>query len=183
MNDPFQEIFRVVTDVLEPAGVDCLLIGGLAVNHYGYSRSTLDVDFMIVADNRDAVRDAMRQEGFTSMSILPNVMFFQRPKTVLRVDFLNTDKGTMSKMLEQAVRSEFFGRNVQLPSLLDLLAMKFFALSQASGRRADKDIPDIAWLSLINGLDVEADLHSLALRFADEDIFRRVNEKLKEIQA
>ena len=180
--DPFPEIFRVVADVLEPSGIDCLLIGGLAVNHYGYSRSTLDVDFMIVSDDRDEVRNAMRNAGFTNMSTQPNVMFFQRPETTLRIDFLNTDKSTMSKMLGHAVRAEFCGRNVRVPSLLDLLAMKFFALSQASGRRADKDIPDIAWLSLINGLDVEIDLHPLSLRFANEDIFHRVSAKIKELQ-
>ena len=137
---------------------------------------------MIVSEDRDAVRNTMRNAGFTSMSIQSNVMFFQWPGTTLRVDFPNTDKNTMSKMLEHAVRAEFFGRNVRVPALLDLLAMKFFALSQALGRRTDKDIPDIAWLSLINGLNVETDLYPLSLRFADENIFHRVSAKIKEIQ-
>ena len=33
-----------------------------------------------------------------------------------------------------------------------------------------------------NGLDTEADLHPLALRFADEEVFRRVCEKIEEIR-
>ena len=32
-----------------------------------------------------------------------------------------------------------------------------------------------------NGLDVEKDLHPLALRFADEAVFRRVSEKIEEV--
>ena len=59
--------------------------------------------------------------------------------------------------------------------------MKFFALSQASEKRADKDVPDIAWLTVINGLDLESDLRPLALRFANDDVFRRVCAKIEEI--
>jgi len=177
-----QAVFDVVANTLPAAGVECLLVGGFAVNHYGYSRSTLDIDFMIVSDNRDAVREAMRNAGFTNISVLQNAMFFQRPGTTLRVDFLNTDKSSMAKMQKSAVQAEFCERKVRLPSLQDLLAMKFFALSQAFGRRADKDVPDIAWLTLANGLDVETDLRPLALRFANETVFRRVREKIMEIQ-
>jgi hypothetical protein len=39
-------ILEIAAESLPAAGVDCLLIGGFAVNHYGYSRNTLDVDFM-----------------------------------------------------------------------------------------------------------------------------------------
>ena len=178
-----QIVFEVVVNKLSAAGVECLLVGGFAVNHYGYSRSTLDIDFMVVSDDRDAVLDAMRQAGFTSYSIHANVTFFQRPGETLRVDFLNTDSETMAKLVSRAVRAEFFGVSVRLPALRDLLAMKFFALSQALGQRTEKDIPDIAWLTLINGLDTEADLHPLALRFADEEVFRRVCDKIEEIRA
>lgn len=178
-----QIVFEVVVNKLSAAGVECLLVGGFAVNHYGYSRSTLDIDFMVVSDDRDAVLDAMQQAGFTSYSIHANVTFFQRPGETLRVDFLNTDSETMAKLVSRAVRAEFFGVSVRLPALRDLLAMKFFALSQALGQRTEKDMPDIAWLTLINGLDIEADLHPLALRFADEEVFRRVCDKIEEIRA
>ena len=36
-------------------------------------------------------------------------------------------------------------------------------------------------LRLDNGLDVEKDLHPLALCFADEAVFRRVSEKIEEV--
>ena len=173
----------MVADVLAPAGIDCLLIGGFAVNHYGYTRNTLDVDLMIAADQRDHVREIMKREGFTNVAVQANVTFFNRPGTSLRVDFLNTDRATMERMLERATWAEFHGRNVQVPTLQDLLAMKFFALSQAREKRIDKDVPDIAWLTVLNSLDVESDLHPLALRFADDEIFRRVISKIEEIRA
>lgn len=103
-----QIVFEVVVNELSAAGVECLLVGGFAVNHYGYSRSTLDIDFMVVSDDRDAVLDAMRQAGFTSYSIHANITSFQRPGETLRVDFLNTDSETMAKLVSRAVRADFF---------------------------------------------------------------------------
>jgi hypothetical protein len=182
MTDALHDIFRVVADVLMPSGIDCLLIGGFAVNHYGYTRNTLDIDLMIVAEQKDDVRRAMMQAGFTNVAVHANVTFFNRPESPLRVDFLNTDRATMVKMLERATWAEFFGKKVRVPALTDLLSMKFFALAQAPGRRMDKDLPDIAWLAVVNGLDVEKDLHPLAMRFADENVFQRVCEKIKDVQ-
>ena len=37
-------ILEIASRQLAAAGVDCLLIGGFAVNHYGYTRNTLDVE-------------------------------------------------------------------------------------------------------------------------------------------
>ena len=176
-----QAVFDVVANTLPAAGVECLLIGGFAVNHYGYTRNTSDVDVLIAAELRDSVRRVMRQSGFTNYAIHENVTFFNRSGSPLRVDFLNTDRATMTNMLERSTEAVFFGRNVRVPALMDLLAMKFFALSQAPGRRMDKDLPDIAWLAIVNELDAERDLHPLASRFADENVFRRVCEKMEEV--
>ncbi len=175
-------IFSLVSETLPTAGIECLLIGGFAVNHYGYSRSTLDVDFMVVSEQRDTVRKIMKQAGFTNVSAQANVTFFNRPGSSLRVDFLNTDSATMAKIMEHAAMAEVHGTQVRVPALLDLLALKFFALSQAREKRTDKDVPDIAWLMVLNELDLESDLHPLALKFADEEIFRRVQAKVKEIE-
>ena len=176
-------VFAIVAEILPAAGIECLLIGGFAVNFHGYSRSTLDIDLMIVIDQRDAVRKIMKSEGFTNVAEHANVTFFNRPGSSLRIDFLTTDHATMSKMIARATWGEFHGKSVRVPALPDLLAMKFFALSQASAKRADKDVPDIAWLTVINGLDLESDLRPLALRFANDDVFRRVCAKIEEIKS
>jgi hypothetical protein len=62
-------VFETVARELPAAGVDFLLVGGLAVNHYGYTRSTLDVDFMIAAGDLGKVRDVMVAAGFTNCSL------------------------------------------------------------------------------------------------------------------
>lgn len=50
------DVFDVVTRRLPAAGVDCIMIGGHAVNHYGVSRATQDIDFMVATSDEGAVR-------------------------------------------------------------------------------------------------------------------------------
>ena len=47
-------VFEVVARRLPKVGLDCLMIGGHAVNHYGVIRATQDIDFMIAATDADA---------------------------------------------------------------------------------------------------------------------------------
>jgi len=50
-----ETILDVASRQLSAAGVDCILIGGFAVNYHGYTRNTLDVDFMIVRRQVEAL--------------------------------------------------------------------------------------------------------------------------------
>ena len=177
-----QSVFDLAAGDLASSGIACLLIGGFAVNHYGYTRNTLDIDWMIASDNKDDVRRIMAQAGFTNVAVHENVTFFNRPGSPLRVDFLHVDGQTLAQLLARASSVVLYGRIVRAPSLRDLLAMKFFALAQAPERRMDKDLPDIAYLSILNNLDPERDLHPLAQRYATEALFQKVCEKIRGLQ-
>ncbi len=178
-----QTIFDVVAGKLPAAGVECLLVGGFAVNYYGYTRNTLDVDWMIVAEQRDDVLAIMRREGFTNSAVHENVMFFQRPGSGWRVDFLQADADTMAHLLSRAKSVAVQGATVKVPALQDLIAMKLFSLAQNPERRTGKDLPDIVHLSVFNGLDLERDIHPLATRYASETVFKIVSDHIKALQA
>ena len=177
-----QSVFDLAAGALASSGVECLLIGGFAVNHYGYTRNTLDIDLMIASDKKDAVRRIMAQAGFTNVAAHENVTFFNRPGSPLRVDFLHVDAQTFAQLLAGASAVVLHGKLLRVPSLCDLLAMKFFALAQAPERRMEKDLPDIAYLSILNSLDLERDLHPLAQRDATEEIFQTVCKKIRTLQ-
>ena len=55
--------FREFLGCLNHAGVEYLLVGGYAVNHYGYHRFTGDIDFWIAVNdaNFDRLLDALRK--------------------------------------------------------------------------------------------------------------------------
>lgn len=172
-------VFDLVSNTLAKAGVECLLVGGFAVNYYGYTRNTLDVDWMIVAEQRDTVQDVMKCAGFTDMAVHETVMFFQRPGTAWRVDFLHADSDTLKKLLSRAVSVVVHGASVKVPMLKDLIAMKLFSLAQNPERRTGKDLPDIVHLALFNNLDLEQDIHPLATRYASEVIYKMVADQIK----
>ena len=174
-------ILGLVAVKLPDAGVPCLLVGGLAVNHYGYTRNTLDIDWMIVGAHRDIVWDVMKKAGFTNVAIHESVMFCQRPGSAWRIDFLFVDDATMDQLLSRSERTVVQGKTVSVPSLKDLIAMKLFSLAQNPARRMGKDLPDIAHLTVLNGLDLEKDIHPLAVRYASEAIFDMVSEHVKAL--
>jgi len=174
-----QSVFDLAAGDLASSGVECLLIGGFAVNYYGYTRNTLDVDWMIVAEQRDAVRAVMRHAGFTNSAVHENVMFFQRPGSGWRVDFLEADANTMAQLLSRAESVAVHGVTVKVPALKDLIAMKLFSLAQNPEQRTGKDLPDIVHLSVFNGLDLERDIHPLATRYASEAVFKIVSDQIK----
>lgn len=181
MND-VDRVLSVVAGQLPAAGVDCLLIGGFAVNYYGYTRNTLDVDFMIVGEQLDTVREIMKQAGFTNMSIHENVAFFAPPDSTFRADFLRVDSGTMRKLLTNAAHVLVHGHDVKVPALKDLIAMKIFALSRNTARRMGKDLPDIAYLSVINGLDVARDIRPLCDRFGSDHAYRLIQDQVEALR-
>jgi hypothetical protein len=58
-----------------------------------------------------------------------------------------------------------------VPALKDLLAMKIFAFAQNGSRRLGKDLPDIAFLTVLHKLDLEKDIRPLCERFGNKDTF------------
>ena len=175
-------ILDVASRQLSAAGVDCILIGGFAVNYHGYTRNTLDVDFMIVAQQLDTVKQIMTQAGFTNVVIAENVAFFSAPDSPLRADFLRVDKGTMRKLLVNAINTSVRGYEIKVPALMDLIAMKIFALSQDVARRMGKDLPDLAYLSVLHGLDLESDIRPLCNRFGTGKTYDLIRSQVEALR-
>ena len=173
-NPGLDAIFDVATRRLPAEGVACLLVGGFAVNYHGYTRNTLDVDFMILADRADTVRRVMTEAGFVNVIVEANVTHYQARDGVLRADFLNVDGETLDRLLTGAVVADVRGYRLKIPALMDLLAMKIFALSRDPARRAGKDLPDIATLSVLHDLDPETDLRPLCARFGTPEVYETI---------
>jgi predicted nucleotidyltransferase len=174
-------VFDVVAKRLPEEGVDCIMIGGHAVNHYGVTRATQDIDFMIAAADEPVVRAIMQENGFTNIATQENVVFFNKSNSSLRIDFLKVDRSTMDKLMLHAVCIEYFGgHRVKVPSLHDLLAMKIFAMNHGGARRQDKDMRDIVNLVVANKIDVETDLQKLCVSFGNDRLFQSLRKSIEE---
>ena len=182
VNRGLMAALAVAARQLPAARIDCILIGGFAVNYYGYTRNTLDMDFMIVAQQFDVVSQIMKRSGFTNITSNKNVTFFNTPGSPLRVDFISVDGHTMRKLLVNAVIANVHGFRIKVPALLDLIAMKIFSLSQDVDRRLGKDLPDIAYLSVINNLDLESDIRPLCNRFGTHKIYDLIRRQVEALR-
>ena len=174
----FQQQFSELKVFLERNGLSFLVVGGIAVQHYGYSRATMDIDLMMVVPDDFAFVDKLRADGFTYYSIAPMAIFAKKPDWTQRVDFIKVDADTFSKLMAESVVVRVYDAEVRMPSLPHLIAMKFHAYKQGGVRRM-KDFNDIVWLSILNDLDPERDLHDVALRYADEGIYQEVVKAVK----
>lgn len=176
-------VFNVVCQRLPELGVAVLLVGGHAVNYYGFVRATQDIDFMVTDVDEPLLGQVMREAGFTNVAVYENVIFFSRPGSTLRVDFLKVDAETMEKLMARAVSVEYFGgHRVKVPALRDLLAMKLFALKVGTRGRKERDLLDIAHLVLENDLDVERDLKPLCEEFATKAIYSEICERIEALR-
>ncbi len=182
VSSELDKVFKVVSRELPEAGVDCLMIGGHAVNHYGFTRATKDVDFMIASSDEDAVRRAMKNGGFTSFSSYDNAAFFHCPESPLRVDFLKVDRDTMDKLMAEAESVDYCeGLSVNVPRLEHLIAMKLFALKGGNPNRFDKDFPDIVHLVLEHKIDLESSLRPLCDRFGTPELYDKLRVRIEEL--
>ena len=183
MESEITHILNVITTLLPQAGIPCIMIGGHAVNHYGVTRATQDIDFMIPITNAQSVRQIMHDAGFTNISEHETVLFVNQPDSLIRVDFLKVDPKTMQKLIANAVKISYLGStDILVPQLHDLLAMKLFALATGGPKRKGKDFGDIANLVIENNVDVETDLCSLSRQFATDAIFKELHQHIEELR-
>ena len=129
---------------LNKAGVDYILVGGWAVNLYGYIRATVDLDVWILADadNAKKVYSAVAEFGAPVSEMKPEEfaeygMIFQIGVAPCRVDIISKISGvSYADAVTRAVPKTIDGIPVRIISLEDLIANK-----KASGRA--KDLADV----------------------------------------
>jgi hypothetical protein len=136
--------FREFLACLNRAGVEYLLVGGFAVNHYGYHRFTEDIDFWIAVsdDNFDrllaAIRDFFGEDlaGLDRKFLQNNeALFLGGVPNKIQV-FKHCSGLEFSQAYPRRVETMIDGELVKMICLTDLKTNK-----RASGRH--KDLADL----------------------------------------
>jgi predicted nucleotidyltransferase len=129
---------------LNRAGVEYLLVGGYAVNHYGYHRFTEDIDFWIAVseDNLDKLLEAIRDFFGENLPGLDKKFLQENEALFLgavpnKIEVFKKCSGLeFSHAYARRIEARIDGEPVKLISLADLKINK-----RASGR--NKDLADL----------------------------------------
>jgi len=151
MNQQIIDIWKY----LRQFDVKYLIIGGFAVNIYGYNRSTGDIDIYIddTKENRIKLREAFKLIGIGDFSELENIQFIPGWTDFtlnygLRLDIMTSIKGLEDKSFD-----ELF--NLSNTIIISEIPVKFIdyanlIISKRAAKRP-KDLLDIEELEKING--------------------------------
>jgi hypothetical protein len=124
--------------------VNYLVIGGMAVNFYGYHRATGDLDLWVAVDevNQDRLAAALQKFGFSTRAVARRPLL-QKPKFIrigqppLRVEIHSEIAGVdFEACVSNAEHCQIQGVDIPFISLIDLRQNK-----RAAGRT--KDLADL----------------------------------------
>ena len=169
------------SDLAEQAaeqGLHFLLIGGHAVSHHRYPRTTEDTDILICKDDKDRWLQLTETIGLKLFHDGGNFLQFTPPETGgLRLDMMLVNASTFTKMTGECEASTLEGRDVNLPSLDHLIALKLHALKHARGIRVLKDMDDMANLITNNRINVRsAEFRELVLKHGTSELYEKFSK-------
>lgn len=157
-------MLRVFSEFFERESIRYALIGGLALQAWGLSRFTRDVDFVVPRAAQDRVVAFTESRGFETLHVSEGYSNHLHPDPDRgRVDFMYVDEATAAKLFASAVRKTIVGTQAApVPAPEHLLAMKALAMKNAPDRVL-ADAPDVQFLLKLPGVD----------RMAARDFFAR----------
>lgn len=150
--DVFFEPHRKMLRMLHEFNVDFMLVGGFAVNYYGFNRPTGDMDIWLKPqnENKDKLLLALTAYGFNSESIsyvqsldFNDTLVFSCGELPFRIDFLTKISGVNYAEAEpQALKTTMENINV------NIIHIHHLVLSKISNNRT-KDKLDVEELQKI----------------------------------
>lgn len=179
----YQSVFHLVSDVVRKTHVPVVLIGGFALGHYKYARQTMDADFLITKGDFEKISPLLEKLDY---KIDYNHEVFSRLRSrdgllMMDLDFMFVEEETLAKIIKDSQKTDIAGCEFLVPSLENLIALKLHALKYNPKARLSKDIPDIVNLIKLNKFDAKSKkFHALCLKFASDDIYRKILDGLNE---
>ena len=152
-------LFEKVAEAAGSKGLALLVIGGHAVNAYGYTRTTLDVDFLVAVESFREWRPVFESAGYRWAGQTDTFARMDPPTTdppSLPVDVMLVSKETFSKLYDGRQMLDFGEARLPAPNPLNLIALKLHAMRNPERFKKGKDLPDILNLISICQIDTKS---------------------------
>ncbi|MFH1283877.1 MAG: nucleotidyl transferase AbiEii/AbiGii toxin family protein [bacterium] len=174
-------LFNKISAVFQKHKIKHVLIGGFAINYYGVSRQTADIDFLITTDDFKKISKNILKIGYKVGDLQDNFIHLVNPQNILLdLDFMIIDNDTITKILKNSEKITIVGADFFVPSLLNLIALKLHSLKYNQKIRELKDMPDIINLIKINKVDYKSkEFRNLCKKYGSIKIYNKIRNYLK----
>lgn len=154
MAPDFAKTLRILLEYFCQNEVDYALIGGFALNVYGLSRNTDDIDFVLRSRDASGTIRFLEVLGYQTLNRTEAFSNHEHPLSGFsRVDFLYVNGETADALFSSVREFPVFGNfRVRVVKPEHLIALKLFSLSANPERRA-LDQEDLIHLLHQDGLD------------------------------
>jgi hypothetical protein len=167
--------FEIVDDVANAEDLKFLIIGGHAVNAYGYTRFTHDVDILINQDDRRIWLTKLEAKGLSLYRDGGVFLQMISPPERDPLDLMLVSSRSFEKLTQGSRVIQIGSFTMKVPSLENLFALKFHVLGQETAHRGYKDFMDVLSLADCNGVDLRSDkIRELCERFGGKKIYERI---------
>lgn len=155
------------------------VIGGWAVMHHGFARTTQDLDLVVSREDFESWKESMRTLGYQPWHQAQNFAQFSRSGSVdWPVDLMLVGVETFSGLFDAAESATIQGAAVKVVCLRHLMALKLHVLKQGKLHRFLDDFQDLVRLVQINEVDLHSpEISALFRRYGTSDLY----EKLKRV--
>ena len=153
-----------------------LLIGGHAVNVYGVSRQTGDVDLVVKLASRERWLELFAKLGYEKGQDDDRfARFMPASLTEWPIDLMFVDDPTFAKLQNESIESEIGPAKVRVVSPRHLATLKIHALKHYQEHRFVKDYTDLLALLRSGRTGIsEPELKALCERYATPELFDRL---------
>ena len=174
------KFFETIDAETRKRNLQFLVIGGLAVNLYGYSRDTADLDLLVCVEKREQWLDLFSQLDYAIYQDGGNFIQLSSEKhAAWPVDLMFVQKKTFLPMFAASREVDLYETRSRIPSLEHLIALKLHALKNTRVDRFLKDFLDVENLIRINGLDVKSEtIRQLFAKYGTMELYEKVSRSL-----
>ena len=173
-------LFQTINLETRNQQLNFLVIGGLAVNLYGYSRDTADLDLLILQKSRAQWLALFASLNYSVDNEKGAFIQLSPPKQgAWPVDLMMVQEPTFRSMLDSGKTVEMYGERMLIPSLEHLIALKLHALKHTHLGRYLKDFLDVENLIRINHLDLRSDsIRQLFTKYGTMELYEKISRSL-----
>jgi len=138
-------IFELLARIRSEQSLPFLLIGGWALQAFGYARQTLDVDCLCAAEDSDAFCISLKRAGFEQFdSVGAFCRFRHKLNPLLVIDLMMVESLTFKKLWIPAIDFHIDQNSLKVPVFEHFIALKLHAARNEG--RSKRDLEDISAL-------------------------------------